>query len=226
VGSTKPLHKILNSLEAHYGKQSPPKVRDPLGMILWENVAYLVSDAHRESAFNALKERIGLVPEKILAAPAETLWEIADLGGMFSGGRVEKLLKVAKIALDSFNGDLDSILKLPLTKAKRGLQKFPGIGQPGAEKILQFSRTFPILALESNGLRVLVRLGFSEAKKNYSGTYRAMQDALRPQIKEDYDWLICAYQLLRHHGQQLCKNSKPFCDLCPVSRNCFYFQKA
>jgi endonuclease-3 len=65
---------------------------------------------------------------------------------------------------------LKSVLKLPLPKAKKALQKFPGIGEPGAEKILLFTRTHPLMALESNGLRVLVRLGFGAEHKNYATT--------------------------------------------------------
>src|SRR4029453_14763959 len=116
MGSTGSFQKVLDRLEAHYGKQKPPEIRDPLGMILWENVAYLVNDERRKQAFDALKKRVGLQPQKILTAPAEVLWEIADLGGMLSEGRVQKLLNVAKIAVDQFQGDLNSILKLPIPK--------------------------------------------------------------------------------------------------------------
>ena len=40
------------------------------------------------------------------------------------------------------------------------LKKFPAIGDPGVDKILLLTRTEPVMALDSNGLRVLVRLGF------------------------------------------------------------------
>jgi endonuclease III len=226
MGSLESFQRVLDRLEAHYGKQKPPEIRDPLGMILWENVAYLVNDERRKQAFDALKKRVGLQPQKILTAPAEVLWEIADLGGMLSGIRVQKLLNVAKIAVDQFQGDLNSILKLPIPKAKKALRLFPGIGEPGAEKILLFSGTLPTLTLESNGLRVLVRMGFSKEKGDYSATYRAAKAALQPQIHENCDWLIRAYQLLRLHGQQTCKNSEPRCNQCPVSGYCFYFQSA
>ena len=48
------------------------------------------------------------------------------------------------------------------TKARRALKRFPGIADPGADKLLLFAGVTPYLALDSNGLRVLLRLGYGE----------------------------------------------------------------
>jgi len=114
---------------------------------------------------------------------------------------------------------------VPLPKARKALQKFPGIGEPGAEKILLFSKTYPVLALESNGLRVLVRLGFGEEKKNYATTYRLVQKAVGEGLDNDYTWLIQAHLLLRRLGQELCRRSEPMCDRCPLAADCAYYQR-
>jgi len=194
-------------------------------MILLENVAYLVGDERRAQAFDALRERVGLTPPEILMAHDETLLEVARLGGMRPAVRVDKLRRIAQLALQEFDGDFERVLKQPLDKAKKSLKKFPGIGDPGAEKILLFSKTHPILALDSNGLRVLLRLGYGEERKSYSSTYRAAQDAVAGELKNDYDWLIAAHQLLRRHGQELCKSAAPLCPQCPVKSSCRYNQK-
>ncbi len=54
-------------------------------MILWENVAYLVNDTRRTTAFEALRAKAGLTPESIAAAPRQALVEAARLGGHASG---------------------------------------------------------------------------------------------------------------------------------------------
>ena len=221
----KSFQKIIDELEKIYGRPEPPKVTDPLGMILLENVAYLLSDERREQAFNALRERVGLTPPEILMAHEETLLEIARLGGMHPAARVEKLRRIAQIALQEFEGDLDQVLKQPLAQAKKSLKKFPGIGDPSAEKMLLFSRTYPILALDSNALRVLLRLGYGEERKSYSSTYRSAQQAAESGLKKDFDWLIAAHQLLRRHGQELCKNARPLCSRCPLKSSCRYYQE-
>jgi endonuclease III len=135
----------------------------------------------------------------------------------------EKLRKCAKIVLEECDGDLRPVLKFPFPKAKKVLQKFPGIGEPGAEKVFLFTRTYSVLALESNGLRVLLRLGFGEEKKSYSTTYCLVQNAAGGGLDKNYSWLIQAHLVLRRHGQKLCRRSAPICDKCPLSSDCEHY---
>src|SRR3984893_9830710 len=191
------LPQVVERLQTQFGKQKPPKLDGPWEMILWENVAYLADDDRRQQAFQTLKRRIGTEPSQILSASDEALLEVTR-HGIVADQFAKKLRKCAQFALEEFDGDLRPVLKLPFPKAKKALQKFPGIGEPGAEKILLFSRTHPALALESNGLRVLLRLGFGEEKKSYSMTYRLVQKAVEEELDKGYSWLIEAHLLLRH----------------------------
>ena len=221
----KSFQKIVSELQEFYGPPQPPKVTDPLGMILLENVAYFLVTSAANKLSTHSSERVGLTPPEILMAHEETLLEVTRLGGMHPAARVEKLRRIAQIALQEFDGDLDRVLKQPLAKAKKSLKKFPGIGDPGAEKIFLFSRTHPILALDSNGLRVLLRLGYGEERKSYSSTYRSAQEAVESELTKDFDWLIGAHQLLRRHGQELCKTARPLCSRCPLKSSCRYYQE-
>jgi endonuclease III len=214
------LSRVIERLGALYGEPDAPDTNDPWEMIVWENVAYLVDDERRQQAMEALQHGIGISPEQILAATPAQLLKKAAICGMVPEQSVEKLRRSAAIALDEFSGDLQPILKLPLAQAKKALKRFPAIGDPGAEKILLFCRAFPILALESNGLRVLVRLGYGEEKPNYSTTYRLVQEAINGELVREYSWLVKAHQLLRRHGQELCRRSKPRCEECPLMKEC------
>ena len=218
------LQKIVSGLVKYYGPPRPPVTDDPFELILLENIAYLVSDERREEAFKLLRKYSGTKPHQILAASDEEILKATRLGGMRAEERVSRLREIALIAIDEFDGDLKPVLNLPLAKAKQALRKFPGIGEPGAEKILMFTRAHPVLSLDSNGLRVLLRLGFGEEKKSYTATYRAVQDSVRDQLKNDYDWLISAYNVLRQHGKQLCKTTRPLCERCPVRKSCRYYK--
>ncbi len=218
------LPKIVSQLAAHYGNPEPPITTDPFELILLENIAYLVSDDRREHAFKTLRQHAGTKPHEILAASHDDILQATKLGGMHPEQRVARLKEIALIALNEFGGDLKTVLKLPLPQAKQALRKFPSIGEPSAEKILLFTRACPVLGLDSNGLRVLVRLGFGEEKKNYTATYRAVQEAIKDQLKDDYDWLIAAHILLRQHGKGLCRTKAPLCEKCPVRKSCAYFK--
>ena len=218
--------EIISRLESHYGRPNPPAVAEPLHLIIWENIGYLVEDDRREIAFEALRNQVGLKPTDILAAPIEQLIGITKLGSIHPELRAQRLKEIAHIVLNDFAGDLTNALELPLPKAVKALKKFPSIGEPGAEKVLLFSKTYPILALESNGLRVLLRLGFGQDHKNYSTSYRSVRDDLADQIGDDCDFLIRAHQLLRQHGKELCRRSRPNCDECPLRPSCKYFAAA
>jgi endonuclease III len=211
------LTTIVEKLAAYYGKPARPKITDPFELILWELSAELASDEKRGAAFDALKKRIGVKPQQILKAAPMKLVEITKLGGMEPERRARRMVDAAALAAEM---DLREVLKLPLKDAKKTLRKFPSVGEPMAEKILMLTRSYPVLSLESNGLRVLQRLGFAEARKDYTASYRAMQDALAPQLPPDYPTLIAAHQLLRRHGRELCRTARPLCPQCPLERDC------
>src|SRR5437870_1755508 len=170
---------------------------------------------------STLKRSIGTRPEQIRAAKHSALTAIGK-AGILPDVSAEKLLTIAKIAYEEFDSDLRSVLKKPLLEAKKALKRFPSIGDPGAEKILLLTRSYPLMALDSNGLRVLCRVGFAEEQANYSATSRLAPVAIHGQLPSDYDSLIRAHQLLQQHGQELCKRSKPRCTVCPVRDSCNY----
>ena len=114
---------------------------------------------------------------------------------------------------------------LPHAKAKRALQQFPNIGQPGAEKILMFCGLSAGLPLEWNGSRVLQRIGYARAQKNYGAMYRALQEAVCDQIPRGAAPLSRAHLLLRQHGKTLCRNSRPLCEECPLAALCAFAAK-
>jgi endonuclease III len=219
-----PFSTLIDHLAKLYGEPAPPQVTEPFAMILWENVAYLARDAKRAEAFAELNAKTELTPAGIRKAKDSALLAIASKG-IVAAGTVEKLRSAAEIARDFFNDDLTSILDKPLPAAKKDLRKFPAIGEPAAEKILLFNQRFPILAMDSNALRVLVRIGYAPEHPNYSTTYKNMQRSLAPQLPKDCKAIIRAYQLLRQHGQELCKRNSPLCLQCPLRPDCLYFKE-
>lgn len=209
-------------LERHYGKPKPARARSALEWILYENIAYLVSEDRREKAFRELKTRVGTRPEDLLTASVEELTRIAALGGIFPELRARRLQEAARLVRDEFGGKLEPVHLLDFAKARRAIAKFPAIGNPGAEKILLFTGAHASLALESNGLRTLVRLGFAREHKSYPVTYRKLQEALRGEIGSRCEPLVKAHRLLKLHGQELCRRSAPSCDACPLKPECAF----
>lgn len=215
------LARILAGLRRYYGAPDPP-VGSPFELILRENVAYLASDAKRDEAFRLLHEETGLSAAGILSASRKTLLGIAGRG-ILPADRVDRLREIASIALEEFGGDLDEVVRRPPRDAATALRRFPSIGGPGAEKILLFSRRVAALALESNGLRALLRLGYGIESTSYAASYKSAQGAASAEIPEDFGVRIEAHQLLRRHGQEICRRSRPICERCPVTGDCLFY---
>lgn len=203
----------------------PPKrpLSDPFELILWENCAYLVTDEARARVFQRLKRDVGLRPEAILAKPVAALAGVIERdGGMRPLGRAEKLRKAAELALEIGPAALRCMVKEAPEQARKALQRFPGIGVPGADKILLFCRSKVGIGPDSNALRVLVRLGYGREDANYARQYRSAVDTVAPVLPANFPWLIEAHQLLRRHGQELCTRSAPLCSACPLSMACLW----
>lgn len=214
------IKSVVDKLQKVFGTPHPPRVTDVFEMVLYENVAYLVDDEHRDLAFENLKKVIGTRPIDILTASPEQFERVSKLAGSNKRGQVQKMLRAAEIAQGMFAGDPAQILQFPTTRARAALKQFPAIGDPGAEKILLFNKAAAVLPLDSNGLRVLTRIGFAEEQASYAATYRAVQQAVAKELPSDHDWLIRAHQILRKHGQSICKRKIPLCEKCPVFRYC------
>lgn len=221
------LAEVITALRRAYGRQAAPPVTRPFELVLYENASYLVDDERRERVWRALRDEVGVTPEEILRCPASRLARVIKDGGMLPPMRAEKLRKAARIACERFGGDLDAFIarardgQVSIVEARRGLKRFPGFGDPGADKALLFARVQRTLGLDSNGLRAIVRLGFCTEGRSYAATYRSAREAVEPEIaRRSFDWLIAVHQLLRRHGQALCRNRAPLCDRCPLVRLC------
>jgi len=216
--------QLIARLKRHYGEPELPPARGPFELVIWENACYLLPDDRRLEVFESLRDQVGLTAAAIDAAPDKLLLPLAKRGGMRPETRVFRWRQIAGITLTQFGGDLDQILTRPYAVAKKALKQFPNIGDPGAEKILLLCGVAQGLPLESNGLRVLVRVGWGRSKKDYGATYRSVQSAIQDELPKSGGRLLEAHLLLRTHGKSLCKDKSPQCHECPVSADCSYAQ--
>ena len=216
------LWKLIASLKRHYGDPKLPPAKGPFELVLWENACYLLSDERRAEVFEGLREQVGLNAAAIWRADQTVLLALAKRGGMRPETRVFRWREIARITQDRFAGNLDDILKSPYADAKRALHQFPNIGEPGAEKILMFCGMAPSLPLESNGLRVLTRVGYGRSGKNYGAMYKSVQEAIAPELPREAAAIARAHLLLREHGKTICKTNGPLCRECPVEGVCAF----
>ena len=220
ASAAKKLTKVLEVLGRRYGSPERPPTTDPFELILYENIAYLARPDKRRAAFELLQSTVGTSAPMLLKASQKSLQRVTS-HGILPATFADKLRECAHILIEECQGDLGPVVRSPIKAAKKALQKFPGIGEPGAEKILLFSGMAPLLGLDSNGLRVLTRLGLIADQKSYVQTYAASQE-LAGLLKLSIAQAQSAHLLLQEHGRVLCKRSKPRCSDCPLVSNCAF----
>ncbi|HKA90172.1 MAG TPA: hypothetical protein VKE22_21070 [Haliangiales bacterium] len=121
----------LRRLRDAFGPPEPPPVRDPFHVVAWESCAYLVDDGRRAEVYRALERRVGVEPAAIAAAPEAVLRAIPESGEMNLAGRADKLRRAAEIALSVGIDELRRSVRRSPVEARKILEKFPGIGDPG-----------------------------------------------------------------------------------------------
>jgi len=164
----------------------------------------------------------GTEPRQILAASSSNLASALEPGGMFPELRAVRLMELAARVQDEFGGDLRGGLAGPVARARKVLKSFPSIADPGADRILRFAGLAPVAAVPSNTVHVLIRILDGREPLNYAPTYKRAQEAISKEVEGNFDAPARAYPLLKRHGHEVCKRTKPRCEGCPVNSACAY----
>jgi endonuclease-3 len=215
--------KLLQQLELFYGSQEPCWPTDPYLFLVWWHCGYPASDAACTRGWEPLNAKIGVETRQILAASPKDLASALKPGGMVPELRALRLKEIAARVKDEFGDDLRAALVGPMAQVRKILKSFPNIADPGADRILLFAGIVPVAAVASNSPHVLVRIQRGLERENYGVTYREAQQAIEAEVPAKFDARMRAYLLLKRHGQELCKRTKPKCTQCPISSSCAYF---
>lgn len=193
----------------------PPE--DPWRHALWIAASYLVDDATHHRVLAALEAGLGLDPTQLASADPAELAALITPGGMSPPMRAGKVQRAASALLEAGlrgEGALRELAQREPARAARVLARCPGISPIVAQRVLVRAGALAGLPLESNGLRVLLRLGFGAEtprwESSLASAVAAVED-LPASPAECWRWL----ETLRQHGQRLCKRS-PRCGDCPL----------
>jgi len=217
------LAKILDRLESCYGVQKATWPTEPYEFLIWWHCGYPASDAACERGWESLREKVGIEPRQLLTASTQELANALKPGGMVPELRAVRLKEIAARVQDHFAGDLRNALVGPVKEVCERLKKFPGIADPGADRILLFGEIAAVAAVPSNCPHVLVRIQRGRERESYGVTYQEAQQAILTEVPETFDARTRAYLLLKKHGQEVCKRVKPLCEECVVNSACAFF---
>jgi endonuclease III len=218
------LTQVLDTLESFHGEQTPRWPTDPYRFLVWWHSGYPASDERCSRGWQSLSATIGVTPKDLLSATSPALTRALTPGGLVPQLRAARLKEIAARVRQEFDGDLSAALKsLSPTQAHAVLRTFPGIGAPGADRILLFAGISSVAAVPSSCPHVAVRIQSGQEPDSYSETYAEAQQIIAKQVSHEAPARMRAYLLLQYHGRQLCKRANPKCQLCPLTTVCAYF---
>jgi endonuclease III len=213
---------LLDSLESNYGALEPAAPIDPYEFLIWWHCGYPASEERCSKGWAALTHAVGIAPKDLISASTAKLVGALKAGGMVPELRATRLKEIAARVQGEYGGDLRSALsRLSVPQARKALKLFPGIGNPGADRILLFSRLSPVAAVPSACPHVLVRVLQGPEGPKYVAVYAAAQRILN-MLPATYEERIRGYLLVARHGHELCKRSNPLCGRCPLRVWCAF----
>jgi endonuclease III len=213
---------LLDSLESNYGALDPVAPTDPYEFLVWWHCGYPASEERCSKGWASLTREVGIAPKRLIFASTAKLVGVLKAGGMVPDLRAARVKEIAERVQEEYGGDLRSALsRLSVPQARKALKAFPGIGNPGADRILLFSRLSPVAAVPSACPYVLVRVLQGPEGPKYVAVYAAAQQTLNT-LPATVDERIRAYLLVARHGHELCKRSNPLCERCPLRAQCAF----
>ena len=127
--------------------------------------------------------------------------------------RAKNLKKSAKMIIDNYSGRLPNNFE--------ELKKLPGVGDYTASAILALVFNQQIIPLDGNVERVLKRILNLKTDKEIKKENLHKQKKIFGKTSRSNDYA----QALMEIGALLCKPKNPYCNKCPITKNCLAFKK-
>ena len=127
--------------------------------------------------------------------------------------RAKNLKKSAKMIIDNYSGRLPNNFE--------ELKKLPGVGDYTASAVLAIAFNQQIIPLDGNIERVLKRILNLKTEEEIKKENLHKQKFFFGKTSRSSDYA----QALMEIGALLCKPKNPYCDKCPITKNCLSFKR-
>ena len=127
--------------------------------------------------------------------------------------RAKNLKKSAKMIIDNYSGRLPNNFE--------ELKKLPGVGDYTASAVSAIAFNQQIIPLDGNIERVLKRILNLKTEGEIKKENLHKQKKIFGKTSRSSDYA----QALMEIGALLCKPKNPYCDKCPITKNCLSFKR-
>ena len=163
--------------------------------------------------FENLRKRFKVIPEVLAEAKVEEIKECIKPSGLYNI-KAPRIREVARIILEEYGGDLNSLSRLDLDTARERLLKIPGVGFKTADVFLSVVLGRGSFPVDTHIGRVAKRWKMVRSNAGYEERRLAFE-AIRPRGKRRRVHLA-----LIEFGREICRARGPRCEMCPVFGVC------
>ncbi len=151
-------------------------------------------------------------------APVEEVIRAIQVAGLANskGPRIQQVLR--EIVAERGSLDLTFLGEIPLEEARGWLRKFKGVGPKTAAIVLQFSLNRPAFPVDTHIYRVSGRIGLRPPSMSVEETHTWMEALFQPEM------FYAGHLVLIQLGREICTARKAYCERCPLTGDCDYYQ--
>jgi endonuclease-3 len=169
-------------------------------------------------AYESLRKRVGISPERIAASPTWKIESCIRAAGLYRN-KARGLRRLSKEILRHGSDYLVSLLRLPLPAARERLMALPQVGPKTADVFMAVMGGAPVLPVDTHVARVARRLGLVVGGGGYEAVRRSLESQVPPELRHE------AHMLFITFGRRVCRSRVPLCYRCPVNPLCPYPSK-
>lgn len=217
-GRTLDVAKVLDRLEARYGKVAYERRLEPMDELVSCILSQHTTDATSFPAFFRLREKYPSWEQVVAAGPARVASVVKRAGLANQKARsIVSALKEIKARTGAYS--IDHLADRPMGEAREWLESLPGVGPKTASIVLCFAFGMDAIPVDTHIYRVSHRLGFIEKRVDANKAHDVLLSVVPKRDAYRY------HVLLIQHGRTVCKAQRPRCDECELKDVCRFFQE-
>lgn len=210
--------QIAAALRAQYGTPTWLHRYPPVDELVDCILSQSTNDANRDRAFALLRAKFPTW-EAVRDAPTQAVIDAIRPAGLANqkGPRIQNALRTITAQRGSIT--LDFLNEMEVSEAKAWLTAIDGVGPKTAAIVLCFAFNKPAFPVDTHIHRVSQRLGLISKKTSPDKAHAEMEAIIPP---EDY---YPGHLNLIRLGREICQARRLWCERCPLTTWCDYYQK-
>ncbi|MFQ5919345.1 MAG: endonuclease III domain-containing protein [Thermoplasmata archaeon] len=211
------FQRVLSIVLRGYPVEDWTRERTPFEVLVSVVLSQNTTVENERRALEALREAIGITPERIASAATEDVEKAIRPAGLYAS-KARWLRGIAQHLVDRHESNVHDLIHPPLERARQALMRLDGIGPKTADVVLSMVGDYPTMPVDTHIWRLTQRWEIDPGRR-YEDVTEAWKARIPPERRRD------AHLSLIRFGREVCTAQLPRCLVCPVAPDCPYYAK-